>query len=274
MVAVCAVVKRSGQTCEDMMGDSPTLPRSRCGPTAVEDALRGQAAHAPRTSPPRPSRRRRGRVRRQISTPAPTTSATSSACSAAALHSNGPRSRRASGRCTPLRPWGQAAEAALATVEGAEHRRCASVRATSPTGHSLSPSTSPRPSASPAARGRGRGGQDRGGEDAGAALGARLIRLQCYEGIDAHRRSTMELRTAAARAARRRGRGDEASCTTGVPAAPAPSSAGGRPGAGRLLIDEIDRADDEFEAFLLEFLSDFAVTVPELGTIPPAVGRS
>jgi MoxR-like ATPase len=42
-----------------------------------------------------------------------------------------------------------------------------------------------------------------------------------------------------------------------------------------LLIDEIDRADDEFEAFLLEMLSDFQVTVPELGTIraerPPAV---
>jgi len=34
-----------------------------------------------------------------------------------------------------------------------------------------------------------------------------------------------------------------------------------------LLIDEIDRADDEFEAFLLEFLSDFAITIPELGTI-------
>ena len=34
-----------------------------------------------------------------------------------------------------------------------------------------------------------------------------------------------------------------------------------------LLIDEIDRADDEFEAFLLEFLSDFPVTIPELGTI-------
>jgi MoxR-like ATPase len=34
-----------------------------------------------------------------------------------------------------------------------------------------------------------------------------------------------------------------------------------------LLIDEIDRADDEFEAFLLEFLSDFAVTIPELGTL-------
>jgi MoxR-like ATPase len=34
-----------------------------------------------------------------------------------------------------------------------------------------------------------------------------------------------------------------------------------------LLVDEVDRADDEFEAFLLEFLSDFAVTIPELGTV-------
>ena len=39
-----------------------------------------------------------------------------------------------------------------------------------------------------------------------------------------------------------------------------------------LLIDEIDRADDEFEAFLLELLSDFQVTIPELGTIE-ATGR-
>ena len=37
-----------------------------------------------------------------------------------------------------------------------------------------------------------------------------------------------------------------------------------------LLIDEIDRADDEFEAFLLEFLADFAITIPELGTIAAA----
>ena len=39
-----------------------------------------------------------------------------------------------------------------------------------------------------------------------------------------------------------------------------------------LLIDEIDRADDEFEAFLLEFLSDFQVTIPELGTVDGARG--
>ena len=42
-----------------------------------------------------------------------------------------------------------------------------------------------------------------------------------------------------------------------------------------LLIDEIDRADDEFEAFLLELLSDFQITIPEIGTISrrPATGR-
>ena len=42
-----------------------------------------------------------------------------------------------------------------------------------------------------------------------------------------------------------------------------------------LLIDEIDRADDEFEAFLLEVLSDFQITIPEIGTIARrAAGRS
>ena len=41
-----------------------------------------------------------------------------------------------------------------------------------------------------------------------------------------------------------------------------------------LLVDEVDRADDEFEAFLLELLSDFQVTIPELGTIPRRSGRS
>ena len=40
-----------------------------------------------------------------------------------------------------------------------------------------------------------------------------------------------------------------------------------------LLIDEIDRADEEFEAFLLEVLSDFQITIPELGTIRPRRSR-
>src|SRR5205085_4459467 len=49
----------------------------------------------------------------------------------------------------------------------------------------------------------------------------------------------------------------------------------GQPVAPVLLVDEVDRADDEFEAFLLEILSDYSVTVPELGTfhadVPPVV---
>jgi MoxR-like ATPase len=106
-----------------------------------------------------------------------------------------------------------------------------------------------------------------------AGTGARLIRLQCHEGIDLHQalydwdyqRQLLAIRAAEA-------------------------GTGAAPGEGRLfsrefllrrpllealeeesavvlLIDEIDRADDEFEAFLLEFLSDFQVTIPELGTV-------
>jgi MoxR-like ATPase len=86
------------------------------------------------------------------------------------------------------------------------------------------------------------------------ALDARLIRLQCHEGIDLHhavydwdyprelfgrefllRRPLLEALEA--------------------------------DGDVVLLIDEVDRADDEFEAFLLEFLADFAITIPELGTV-------
>jgi len=114
-----------------------------------------------------------------------------------------------------------------------------------------------------------------------AATGARLIRLQCHEGIDVHQalydwdyeRQLLAMRRAQA------------------PADPPPEArAGGEDAASDLydrrflvrrpllealeadgpvvlLIDELDRADDEFEAFLLELLSDFQVTIPEIGTI-------
>jgi MoxR-like ATPase len=102
-----------------------------------------------------------------------------------------------------------------------------------------------------------------------AAGGARLIRLQCHEGIDLHHavydwdysRQLLALRAAeggvdegelfARRFLLRRPLLDALEADDEVV----------------LLIDEVDRADDEFEAFLLEFLSDFAVTIPELGTI-------
>jgi MoxR-like ATPase len=99
-----------------------------------------------------------------------------------------------------------------------------------------------------------------------AARGARLIRLQCHEGIDVHHalydwdfpRQLLALRGDAAedtlysrRYLLRRPLLEALEADEPVV----------------LLIDEIDRADDEFEAFLLELLSDFQVSIPELGTI-------
>jgi len=104
-----------------------------------------------------------------------------------------------------------------------------------------------------------------------ASLGARLIRLQCHEGIDLHHavydwdyaRQLLALRAA-------EGGVDEGELFARRfllrrPLLEALESDPADPVV--LLIDEIDRADDEFEAFLLEFLSDFAITIPELGTI-------
>jgi MoxR-like ATPase len=103
-----------------------------------------------------------------------------------------------------------------------------------------------------------------------AALDAPLIRLQCYEGLDiAHAvyewnyaRQLLHIRAAQA------GTIDEAELfgrdfLIRRPVLEALESER----RALLLIDEIDRADEEFEAFLLEVLSDFQVTVPELGTI-------
>jgi MoxR-like ATPase len=102
-----------------------------------------------------------------------------------------------------------------------------------------------------------------------AATGARLIRLQCYEGIDVHSalydwdypRQLFAVRAAEGGVAERDLFRDEFLLRR--PLLEAIESA--EPVV--LLIDEIDRADDEFEAFLLELLSDFQVTIPELGTI-------
>ena len=99
--------------------------------------------------------------------------------------------------------------------------------------------------------------------------GAELIRLQCYEGIDA---AQALYEWDYAKQLLRARSGDPASALGSLyttdfllerPLLRA-VRAGGR---AVLLIDELDRADDEFEAFLLEVLSDFQVTIPELGTI-------
>jgi MoxR-like ATPase len=111
-------------------------------------------------------------------------------------------------------------------------------------------------------------------------LGRRLIRLQCYEGIDASQALyewNYSRQLIAVRAM------DAAVAETHVEDLFGPEFLVERPllaaiRAGEqavLLVDELDRADDEFEAFLLEILSEFAVTIPEIGRVaadtPPAV---
>jgi len=117
------------------------------------------------------------------------------------------------------------------------------------------------------------------------ALGRRLIRLQCYEGLDAaqavydwnYPAQMIEIRLAeAGGAADREHLAAELFSERFLTRRPLLEAMEPQPGGPPvLLIDELDRADEPFEAFLLEALSDFQVTVPELGTIkaeePPIV---
>jgi MoxR-like ATPase len=116
-------------------------------------------------------------------------------------------------------------------------------------------------------------------------LGSRLIRLQCYEGLDVssavyewdYKRQMLEIRMLEAGGSR-----DTQSVKREVfsseflikrPLLQALESHNSKPQV--LLIDELDRADEEFEAYLLEFLSEWQISVPEVGTIraeiPPVV---
>lgn len=118
-----------------------------------------------------------------------------------------------------------------------------------------------------------------------AALGRRLIRLQCYEGLDAASAVAewnFAAQMIAIRTAEAGGGADrdalKAELFTEDYLIERPLLQAMRPqpgGAPVLLIDELDRTDEPFEAFLLEALSDFQVTIPELGTIrapePPIV---
>ncbi|MFN3260811.1 MAG: AAA family ATPase [Pikeienuella sp.] len=118
-----------------------------------------------------------------------------------------------------------------------------------------------------------------------SALGRRLIRLQCYEGLDAGSAVyewNFAAQMIAIRTAEAAGDRDRETLTSDLFSerylTERPLLAAMRPqpgGAPVLLIDELDRTDEPFEAFLLEALSDFQVTIPELGTIkapePPIV---
>jgi MoxR-like ATPase len=118
-----------------------------------------------------------------------------------------------------------------------------------------------------------------------AALGRRLIRLQCYEGLDAasavyewnFAEQMIAIRTAEAAGGADR-TALKAELFSDDYLIERPLLQAMRPqegGAPVLLIDEIDRTDEPFEAFLLEALSDYQVTIPELGTVqaqaPPIV---
>ncbi|GAA6162721.1 MoxR family ATPase [Pelagimonas sp. KU-00592-HH] len=118
-----------------------------------------------------------------------------------------------------------------------------------------------------------------------AALGRRLIRLQCYEGLDASSAVyewNFAAQMVAIRTAEASGSADREVLNAELFGpdylVERPLLQAMRPdpaGAPVLLIDELDRTDEPFEAFLLEALSDFQVTIPEIGTIaapePPIV---
>ncbi len=110
-----------------------------------------------------------------------------------------------------------------------------------------------------------------------AIADAELIRLQCYEGLDVgqalyewdYARQMMAIRLLEARGEGAAATPDDIMSRDYLIARPLlqaieASTEGHRP---VLLIDELDRADEEFEAFLLELLSDFQITIPEIGTI-------
>jgi MoxR-like ATPase len=107
-------------------------------------------------------------------------------------------------------------------------------------------------------------------------LGTELIRLQCYEGLDTHTalyewdypRQMLEVRLQEARGVEKQNIGADIFSEEFLlkrPLLRAIQSEGPQPPV--LLIDEVDRSDEEFEAFLLEVLSDFQITVPEIGTL-------
>lgn len=110
-------------------------------------------------------------------------------------------------------------------------------------------------------------------------LDTELIRLQCYEGLDTNTalyewnypRQMLELRVQEARGIDKNKIGSNIFSEEFLlkrPLLQAIQTSGNKPPV--LLIDEIDRSDEEFEAFLLEVLSDFQITIPELGTIKAA----
>ena len=113
-----------------------------------------------------------------------------------------------------------------------------------------------------------------------ATLGRRLLRLQCYEGLDVasalyewnYAAQMIEIRIAEAEGIDRERLHSDIFSDRFLVRRPLLEALSPDPaGPPVLLVDELDRADEAFEAFLLEVLSDFQVTIPELGTVKAAV---
>jgi MoxR-like ATPase len=117
-----------------------------------------------------------------------------------------------------------------------------------------------------------------------SGLGRKLVRLQCYEGLDIasavyewnYSRQMIEIRLAETQGASRDAVAKDIFSEKFLIRRPLLQALEGEPGnAPVLLIDELDRTDEPFEAYLLEVLSDFQVTIPEIGTMkakePPIV---
>ncbi|HYT04049.1 MAG TPA: MoxR family ATPase [Gemmatimonadales bacterium] len=122
------------------------------------------------------------------------------------------------------------------------------------------------------------------GRTLAAVLKTELIRLQCYEGLDVNTavyewdypRQMLEIRLLEARGEAKQAATKDIFSEQFLIRRPLLRALeNSRPESPVLLIDEIDRADEEFEAYLLEVLADFAITIPEIGTIkaerPPHV---
>lgn len=113
-----------------------------------------------------------------------------------------------------------------------------------------------------------------------ALLGRPLIRLQCYEGLDLagaayewnYARQMLEIRMAEG-AARQALADDLFAPRFLIPRGLLKAIDPAQPVAPVLLIDELDRADEPFEAYLLEVLSDYQISIPELGTVAAPAGR-
>jgi MoxR-like ATPase len=107
------------------------------------------------------------------------------------------------------------------------------------------------------------------------ALGARLVRLQCYEGLDAttaiyewnYPKQLLRIKLQESATASASEKEAEIFSEPFLLKRPLLEAITDRTSSPVLLIDEIDRSDEEFEAFLLEILSDFQVTIPEIGPI-------